>query len=449
VEPARAYIALGSNLGDRRAHIEDALAALATLPLTRLVARSELVETAPVSDIPQGPFLNAAAGVDTFLNPADLLRALLDIERSHQRDRTTGERWGPRTLDLDLLTYGPLRMHTPGLTLPHPRARAGLRPRAARPDRARPGHPRRRRHRPRPPVCARGPARSNPMTPARLAAAILILAPVAVLAQSQPPPPNPASVDVPVPLALEDLRHAYAVSAAADEVQIKVRTLTGPAERERPSERTDSFRIFTDPDPGQHALKRLRLELGPLTIHAADGRITALSSAATDKFFQTEYTGPLTPALLAQKLPPIPAPQLLFATSPDPEAPMSLPPYLAAVRWTTATARPTAKPPYVTIVGSAADRPVGMVINADSGRLLNFSAEWPRSEPRGSTTIELTIRPIDAGDPLKWAPDTTGRTRVASLDALRPPAPKPTPAEAPPATAPTADQPAAPPPQGP
>ena len=121
MEPARAYIALGSNLGDRRAHIEDAIAAIATLPLTRLVARSELVETAPVSDIPQGPYLNAAAAVDTFQSPQDLLTALLAIERSHQRDRQPGQRWGPRTLDLDLLTYGARRMHTPGLTIPHAR----------------------------------------------------------------------------------------------------------------------------------------------------------------------------------------------------------------------------------------------------------------------------------------------------------------------------------------
>jgi 2-amino-4-hydroxy-6-hydroxymethyldihydropteridine diphosphokinase len=121
VEPARAYIALGSNLGDRRAHVEDAIAAISTLPLTRLVARSELIETAPVSDIPQGPYLNAAAAVDTFLSPLDLLGALLGIERSHQRERAADQRWGPRTLDLDLLSYGRLRMRTPGLTLPHPR----------------------------------------------------------------------------------------------------------------------------------------------------------------------------------------------------------------------------------------------------------------------------------------------------------------------------------------
>jgi 2-amino-4-hydroxy-6-hydroxymethyldihydropteridine diphosphokinase len=121
VQVARAYVALGSNLGDRRAHIEDALAAISKLPLTRLVARSDLFETAPVSDIPQGPYLNAAAAVDTFLAPRDLLDALLAIEHSHARDRSARERWGPRTLDLDLLTYGDTRMHIPGLTLPHPR----------------------------------------------------------------------------------------------------------------------------------------------------------------------------------------------------------------------------------------------------------------------------------------------------------------------------------------
>jgi hypothetical protein len=251
------------------------------------------------------------------------------------------------------------------------------------------------------------------------------------MAQQQP---NPASVDVPVQLALDDVCHAYGRSPAADEVQIKVRTLTGAAERERASERADAFRVFTEPDPGQHALKRLRVELGPVTIYAGEGRITAVSASAPALYFQTEYSGPLTPAVLAERLPPIPAPQLLFAVSPDPDAPMALPPYLREIRWTSAVARPTAKPPYVTVVGSSADGPVGMVVSADSGRLVNFSAEWGRPDSPGSTTVELAVKPIPPGDPAAWSLATAGRTRVPTLDALRPASAKAAPGPADPSS---------------
>lgn len=114
-----ALVALGSNLGDRERTLALAFEALGALPGTRLLRRSSLHETAPVGGPPQGPYLNAAAALSTRLPPLELLRALLRIEREQGRER--GERWGPRTLDLDLLAYGALVMHSPELTLPHPR----------------------------------------------------------------------------------------------------------------------------------------------------------------------------------------------------------------------------------------------------------------------------------------------------------------------------------------
>jgi 2-amino-4-hydroxy-6-hydroxymethyldihydropteridine diphosphokinase len=117
-----AYIALGSNLGDRAAHLDAALRALRTLEHSRLTAVSPVFETAPVGPVPQGPYLNAAAALRTTLAPRDLLGALLAIERSEGRDRSAAsQRWGPRTLDLDLLIYDTLVLNEPGLTLPHPR----------------------------------------------------------------------------------------------------------------------------------------------------------------------------------------------------------------------------------------------------------------------------------------------------------------------------------------
>ena len=110
----RAYVGLGANLGDREATIG---AALAELP--GLVAVSELRETDPVGVVDQPAFLNGAAALETELSARELLDALLAIERELGRERR--ERWGPRTLDLDLLLYGEERIDEPGLTVPHPR----------------------------------------------------------------------------------------------------------------------------------------------------------------------------------------------------------------------------------------------------------------------------------------------------------------------------------------
>jgi 2-amino-4-hydroxy-6-hydroxymethyldihydropteridine diphosphokinase len=117
--PTPAYIALGSNLGDRESHLRSAFAALAQLPGTRLLNQSTIIETAPVGP-PQPAYLNAAAALLTNLTPRELLTHLLAIERSHGRTRDADSRWGPRTLDLDLLLYGDLILTEPGLTVPHP-----------------------------------------------------------------------------------------------------------------------------------------------------------------------------------------------------------------------------------------------------------------------------------------------------------------------------------------
>ena len=117
-----AAIALGSNVGDRRANLAGAVAAIARVPRTTLVATSEMIETEPEGPIVQEKFLNAAVLVRTGLGPMDLLRALHAIERSFGRDRSTNIRFGPRTLDLDLIVHGGSVIAVPELSLPHPRA---------------------------------------------------------------------------------------------------------------------------------------------------------------------------------------------------------------------------------------------------------------------------------------------------------------------------------------
>jgi 2-amino-4-hydroxy-6-hydroxymethyldihydropteridine diphosphokinase len=116
----RAYVGLGANLGDRAAMLRAALEQLAAEPGIELVAVSAFRETDPVGVADQPRFLNAAAAVETDLGPRVLLDRLLGIERRLGRTRA-GPRFGPRTIDLDLLLYGDEQVDEPGLELPHPR----------------------------------------------------------------------------------------------------------------------------------------------------------------------------------------------------------------------------------------------------------------------------------------------------------------------------------------
>jgi 2-amino-4-hydroxy-6-hydroxymethyldihydropteridine diphosphokinase len=114
------YIGLGSNLGDREQTIRKALELLESDPEMDVVAVSSLRETDPVGFTDQPKFLNGAAALRTELSPRALLERLLQIERELGRERS-GPRYGPRTIDLDLLLYGSEEVDEPGLEIPHPR----------------------------------------------------------------------------------------------------------------------------------------------------------------------------------------------------------------------------------------------------------------------------------------------------------------------------------------
>ncbi len=116
--PERVYVALGSNVGDRAAHLAHARERLGALPGTRLASASRVEETAPLGPVPQGPYLNQMVLLETTLTPAALLAACRAIEAERGRERR--ERWGPRTLDLDIVRYGARLVREPGLTIPHP-----------------------------------------------------------------------------------------------------------------------------------------------------------------------------------------------------------------------------------------------------------------------------------------------------------------------------------------
>ncbi len=114
----RVFVALGSNLGDRARWLAVARERLAALPETRMVRASSVEETAPLGDVPQGPYLNQMVELDTGLEPEALLDACLGIEAALGRERTV--RWGPRQIDLDIVRYGARAVHTGTLTVPHP-----------------------------------------------------------------------------------------------------------------------------------------------------------------------------------------------------------------------------------------------------------------------------------------------------------------------------------------
>lgn len=114
-----AYIGLGSNLGDRLGYLQTAVARLHDMAGVRVTRVSRIYETAPVGVIDQPDFLNLVAEVRTVLSPEAVLDVLLSVERSLHRVRLV--RWGPRTIDLDLLLYGEETINLSSLTVPHPR----------------------------------------------------------------------------------------------------------------------------------------------------------------------------------------------------------------------------------------------------------------------------------------------------------------------------------------
>ncbi len=119
--PAQAAIALGSNLGNRRRHLDAAVAALARAAGVEVIETSTFIETPPFGPRGQRDYFNAACLVRTTRSPHSLLRLLRRIECRRGRDRINGHRWGPRTLDLDLLLYDAVVIDTSDLTVPHQR----------------------------------------------------------------------------------------------------------------------------------------------------------------------------------------------------------------------------------------------------------------------------------------------------------------------------------------
>ncbi len=118
---AEALLGLGGNIGDVRATLDEAIRRFADGAGVKLIARSSDYRTPPWGVTDQPPFINCVIAVATALPPRALLDRALTVERALGRDRTREQRWGPRTVDIDLLAYDDLVLSEPDLTLPHPR----------------------------------------------------------------------------------------------------------------------------------------------------------------------------------------------------------------------------------------------------------------------------------------------------------------------------------------
>lgn len=247
------------------------------------------------------------------------------------------------------------------------------------------------------------------MRPALVAAAIA-LAGTALLgtpAPAQQPPGDAQTVQVPPGIMLEDLYAAYA-RPAAEEMTIRVRPPGG-------TERVETITVRTDPGDSRTP-RRLGLEMGPLRVHAAEGKLTAISTSAPGKYFEQSYSGDLTSAVLGELLPPIPLPQLELAA--QEKLTLAAPtPYTTGMVWTGAVAQTGARQPTMTLTGEGPSGPVMVIAHVATGRLIRISASIRGRA--GDTSLELSFREIQAGDPASWAINVEGHTRVDSLMQLR------------------------------
>ena len=114
------YLGIGSNIGDSSTIVEQAIEALDRINGCKLRGRSSLYSSAAVSDIPQDDYINAVAKLDTELEPLALLLEIQAIEHAYYRNRADGRRWGPRTLDLDIILFGNRSINDSHLIIPHP-----------------------------------------------------------------------------------------------------------------------------------------------------------------------------------------------------------------------------------------------------------------------------------------------------------------------------------------
>jgi hypothetical protein len=242
----------------------------------------------------------------------------------------------------------------------------------------------------------------------RTLASLLCISSLAIVAPAAAQQPRGHAI--PPQMVIDDLRESYA-GIIAEEVEVRYRAPQAPV-------RTEMFTVRMAPgdDPGRGPA-RLRLELGPLRIVYAGGQMTAVSQSAPEFYFRQRYEGPISPSLLARTLPPLPVPQLALAAGND--VAFSAPSvYTPSVGWVSASLDADARPALMTMIGTGPGGNVEIIANADTARLMRVLLQVRAAGAEAA--MELSMRPVDPGDPEQWLIDTAGRTPVSSLSQLRP-----------------------------
>lgn len=440
----RAAIAIGSNQGDRDAHIAFAAQAIGALPGTSVLALSASREypALRVGEVdPGGPYLNAAMTIETASDALDLLEQLQAIERDAGRDRTL-PRGSPRPLDLDLILLGECMVCDPRLVVPHPALRArrfvleplaeiagdwpvpgagtnvrGLLARLDTPPRGG-GMPI---------TAARPPC--SPLPPHSTPSALLIALALALglcglpnppaLAEPhrEPPKAKPTGpVEVPVDQAWAEIRKGYQSGASAERIAITIRAERGSRRDEiglalRPSVTTPA----TADQPATSTPAGVALELGSLRVWLDGGTLRVIDTRASDTIFEKLSDDPAAPDRLLAAIPPLPLPQMRWVLGQTWDAARPLGELGEAVSWTEAKLNPETNPPTLTITGRGIGGVAASVVaDARTGRLRRLSLpiaegvvmEW---QVAAEVVSESTFKP----------PDPQGRRRVDSVAALR------------------------------
>jgi 2-amino-4-hydroxy-6-hydroxymethyldihydropteridine diphosphokinase len=407
-QPVLACIALGANLGDREATLRAALAALAESGAVRVLRTSALHETDAVT-LPGAPsqpaYLNAAAVIETTLDPEPLLDLLLEIERALGRDRAGAARWTARTIDLDLLLYADRVIDAPGLRVPHPRLherRFVLAPLAeVAPDWINPerGVTVRAMHRA---LDAPGAARRSPAL-VGVAALGLLVGGAGAIAQGGPVrdpdavrEPDGGRILAPAE-ALARMQAAYLAGPVGEHIELVARS-SGVVQRDRITLRMAPETIRIDFD----GLTAQATESGLTIAHETSGRAHTIDASPGESRF----------ALLERALPPLPLPELTIARR-GAEA-TALGALCRDLRWFSATPMDG----LLLVEGVGPECSASIALDRTTWRLA--SATLRGRGAGGPISVEIRVEPFDPGAPDVWMLDAATLTPVASLADLAP-----------------------------
>ncbi|MCW5755300.1 MAG: 2-amino-4-hydroxy-6-hydroxymethyldihydropteridine diphosphokinase [Phycisphaeraceae bacterium] len=439
-----AYVAMGSNLGDRLGVLLAALSDLAASPGIVVRAVSTVIETDPVGPSGQGRYLNAVVQLETSATPHELLERLLVIERKHGRDRTHGSRWGPRTLDLDLLLYDDRIIAEPGLTVPHPRMTE--RPFVLEPlaeiagDRVIPTtgctvHEHLEACRIQMQEADRSDARearsSQKYGSIRSSASESMLRVLAICAAMFIGLIASGIVEARPPSGGAPIARSYWRAYGADAILMTLIRgyRAGPIAEsmefhlDSPSGSSRAVVVVRMDAGDHHRPARLRVETDDLILAAVEEadrtRVLAVHPRDTLRYVEWVLDDSLSMSSIRRVLPPLPLPGATLALGDNREP---LLPAAGESRWflSKRSDLPSGVVGLISVnsLPSAAPLPMEVLIDTVSWRLARVQAAWPSRA--GETLVTINLKPIDPGQPEIWDIIADGRQRVESAADFRP-----------------------------